>query len=115
MKRNTYNYFQRFTNTGDLTDEERVLEWLSYQLENDEIEEVTDEMLDKLIEQKKFLAVLFCKSLPNWSLFICSIKVCDGEYIFWLQVTKTRKRARRFWSSWRTSTTSAMTWASVLL
>ena len=46
---------------GDLLNEEEVLEWLFHQLQNDEIEEVTDEMLDKLIDQEKNLAVLFCK------------------------------------------------------
>lgn len=32
------------------------------QLEKDEIEDVTDEMLDRLIKDGKTLAVLFCKS-----------------------------------------------------
>jgi hypothetical protein len=39
--------------------EEQVLEWLIFQKESDEIEEVTDEMLDKLIESEPYLAVLF--------------------------------------------------------
>lgn len=46
---------------GDLENEEEFLEWLVQQLEKDEIEDVTDEMLDKLIKTSKFLAVLFCK------------------------------------------------------
>lgn len=45
---------------GDLEEEEEFLEWLVQQLEKDEIEDVTDEMLDKLIKDSKFLAVLFC-------------------------------------------------------
>ncbi|GAB6029507.1 protein disulfide-isomerase precursor [Chamberlinius hualienensis] len=44
---------------GDLSDEAAVLEWLIYQLTSDEIEDVTDEMLDKLIADSKQLAVLF--------------------------------------------------------
>ncbi|CAG9857811.1 unnamed protein product [Phyllotreta striolata] len=44
---------------GDLEEEEEILEWLVEQLEKDEIEDVTDEMLDKLISDSKFLAVLF--------------------------------------------------------
>ncbi|CAH1113505.1 unnamed protein product [Psylliodes chrysocephalus] len=44
---------------GDLEEEEEILEWLVEQLEKDEIEDVTDEMLDKLIHDSKFLAVLF--------------------------------------------------------
>lgn len=50
---------------GDLENEEEFLEWLVQQLEKDEIEDVTDEMLDKLIHNSKFLAVLFCKDLQN--------------------------------------------------
>ena len=45
---------------GDLKDEEQVLEWLIHQVESDEIEDVTDEMLDMLIKRSKHLAVLFC-------------------------------------------------------
>nr|CAG4638530.1 EOG090X0856 [Cyclestheria hislopi] len=44
---------------GDLTDEEQLLEWLIHQVESDEIEDVTDEMLDMLIERSRHLAVLF--------------------------------------------------------
>ncbi|XP_030752656.1 uncharacterized protein LOC115879799 isoform X6 [Sitophilus oryzae] len=44
---------------GDLEEEEELLNWLVEQLEKDEIEDVTDEMLDKLIAESKFLAVLF--------------------------------------------------------
>lgn len=47
--------------TGDLENEDEILEWLLSQLEKDEIEDVTDEMLDRLIKDGKTLAVLFCK------------------------------------------------------
>lgn len=47
---------------GELEEEDEFLEWLVAQLEKDEIEDVTDEMLDKLINEGKNLAVLFCKS-----------------------------------------------------
>lgn len=46
---------------GDLDNEDEILEWLVSQLESDEIEDVTDEMLDKMIKEGKTLAVLFCK------------------------------------------------------
>lgn len=48
---------------GDLQNEEEILHWLVEQLEKDEIEDVTDEMLDKLIKEGKTIAVLFCKNL----------------------------------------------------
>ncbi|EEB16861.1 predicted protein [Pediculus humanus corporis] len=44
---------------GDLENEDEILEWLVSQLESDEIEDVTDEMLDKLIKDGKTVAVLF--------------------------------------------------------
>ncbi|XP_077298088.1 hulk isoform X2 [Arctopsyche grandis] len=44
---------------GDLEDEDEILEWLVSQLEKDEIEDVTDEMLDRLIKEGKTMAVLF--------------------------------------------------------
>ncbi|RZC33857.1 uncharacterized protein BDFB_002087 [Asbolus verrucosus] len=44
---------------GELEEEEEFLDWLVQQLEKDEIEDVTDEMLDKLINEGKNLAVLF--------------------------------------------------------
>ncbi|KAK7793468.1 hypothetical protein R5R35_013845 [Gryllus longicercus] len=44
---------------GDLENEDEILEWLVAQLEKDEIEDVTDEMLDRLIKDGKTLAVLF--------------------------------------------------------
>ncbi|KAF9406977.1 hypothetical protein HW555_012847 [Spodoptera exigua] len=44
---------------GDLENEEEILEWLVEQLEKDEIEDVTDEMLDRLIKDGKTVAVLF--------------------------------------------------------
>lgn len=46
---------------GDVENEDEILEWLLSQLEKDEIEDVTDEMLDRLIKDGKTLAVLFCK------------------------------------------------------
>ena len=46
---------------GDLLNEEEVLAWLIEQLHTDEIEDINDEMLDKLIREANHLAVLFCK------------------------------------------------------
>ena len=46
---------------GSLEEEEKVLKWLEHQQKSDEIEDVTDEMLDMLIDKLPNLAVLFCK------------------------------------------------------
>lgn len=46
--------------SGDLLNEEEILHWLISQLERDEIEDVTDEILDKMVKEGTTLAVLFC-------------------------------------------------------
>ncbi len=61
-----------FPLTGDLKNEEQVLEWLVHQVESDEIEDVTDEMLDMLIKRSKHLAVLFCNRINNF-FFVFSV------------------------------------------
>ena len=50
---------------GDLRIERDVLDWLIEQLNNAEIEEVTDEILDKLIEKHQTLIAVFCKKTSN--------------------------------------------------
>lgn len=47
---------------GDLMEEEKVLKWVENQKNSDEIEDITDEMLDLIIEKMPHVAVLFCKS-----------------------------------------------------
>jgi len=72
LKKNLYkNYLYKLIHlkennmmiAGDIENEDEILEWLLSQLEKDEIEDVTDEMLDRLIKDGKTLAVLFCKLL----------------------------------------------------
>lgn len=41
--------------------EEEVLAWLLHHVAEEEIAEVTDEMLDKLIASEPYLAVVFCE------------------------------------------------------
>lgn len=48
---------------GDLMKEDDLLGWLLHQKRHSEIPEVTDEMMDKLIESTPYLAVIFCKYL----------------------------------------------------
>ncbi|XP_037963657.1 uncharacterized protein LOC105392584 isoform X6 [Plutella xylostella] len=58
----TLLYFEKGIPTyyeGNLEEEEKVLEWLHYQTESDEIEDITDEMLDLIIEKMHYVAVLF--------------------------------------------------------
>ena len=45
-----------------MENENEVLGWLIHQMKSDEIEHVTDEMLELLIIEHKFVAALFCKS-----------------------------------------------------
>jgi type II secretory pathway component PulL len=46
--------------SGDLMKEEEVLEWLIHQKSADEIEDVSDVVLEQMIDSSSFLAVLFC-------------------------------------------------------
>lgn len=48
---------------GDLMKEDDLLGWLLHQKRHSEIPEVTDEMMDKLIETTPYLAVIFCEYL----------------------------------------------------
>ena len=61
---------------GNLLAEEEVLDWLVHQVEEDEIEEVTDEMLDRLIGRTEHLAVLFCECPA-----LCYLSLHDMMYI----------------------------------
>lgn len=45
---------------GDLMNEEELLGWLIHQKKHSEIPDITDEMMDLLIDSQKYLAVLFC-------------------------------------------------------
>lgn len=98
---------------GDLMDEEEILHWLVSQLEHDEIEDVTDEMLDKMVKEGRVLAVLFCNYkmlLPfRWQphflfvhpevvnqFFISLFFICR-----WQQRRKIRKGFGRIGKYWR--------------
>jgi hypothetical protein len=46
---------------GNLANENEVLGWLLHQMKTEEIEQVTDEMLEMLILEHQYVAALFCK------------------------------------------------------
>lgn len=48
-------------NTGDLKEEEEVLQWLITQRTEDRIELVTRSMLESIVQETQYLAVYFCK------------------------------------------------------
>ena len=95
--------------TGDLKNEESVLDWLSHQLSSDEIEDVTDEMLDMLVTKMPSLAALFCKlEVGSWKLeALCSFDGLKFTFVASLQTTRPTRSTRTSSRSWRTSTTSA--------
>ena len=49
---------------------DQVLGWLLHQQKSDEIEEVTDEMLDEILEEREHVAVLVCKPTLTISEYI---------------------------------------------
>jgi len=48
-------------NTGELSEEEEVLQWLITQKTEDRIELITRQMLETMVEETQYLAVYFCK------------------------------------------------------
>ncbi|KZS03022.1 Uncharacterized protein APZ42_034433 [Daphnia magna] len=65
---------------GDLKNEESVLAWLTHQVESDEIEDVTDEMLDMLIEKSPSLAAFFYdKNKPAHLAVLKELENIDDE------------------------------------
>ena len=47
---------------GNLKEEDEVLQWLTHQKNEDTIENVNKEILEKKIEDSEYLAVFFCKN-----------------------------------------------------
>lgn len=64
-----------------MKNEEQVLDWLIHQVESDEIEDVTDEMLDMLIKRSKHLAVLFCNI--QFNLFFYRLWLIVNYFVFY--------------------------------
>ena len=57
-------YFENsipFLFDGNLANEDEVLGWLLHQMKSDEIEQVTDEMLDKIVEEYSDVALVICE------------------------------------------------------
>lgn len=57
-------YFEKGIPTvyeGNLEKEEEVLKWMEMQTSSDEIEDITDEMLEIIIAKMRHVAVLFCE------------------------------------------------------
>lgn len=57
-------YFEKGIPTiyeGNLENEDALLKWFEHQAKTDEIEDITDEMLDLIIEKMPHVAVLFCE------------------------------------------------------
>lgn len=46
---------------GDLMDEDEILHWLLGHLENDEIEDIDEDTLERMVKEGRTMAVLFCK------------------------------------------------------
>ncbi|KAK3864392.1 hypothetical protein Pcinc_029924 [Petrolisthes cinctipes] len=92
--RPTLVYFEKgtpYVYSGNLLAEDEVLDWLVHQVEEDEIEDVTDEMLDRLIDRTEHLAVLFYDKDSRRSRKVLSElenidDECDGRGIFFVKI-----------------------------
>lgn len=75
-------YFEKGIPTvyeGKLENEDDLLKWLEQQTTSDEIEDITDEMLDLIIEKMPYVAVLFCK------IYCFSLRLYCSKFIFYFQ------------------------------
>lgn len=99
---------------GNLEEEDSFLEWLVEQLEKDEIEDVTDEMLDKLIDEGKTLAVLFCMSPRTKSVSQVMLLIIIIRFEFVAQTTRTIRSRSESSTNWKISTTNAISWVLCL-
>lgn len=52
---------RKFSISGQLNEEEEVLQWLITQKTEDRIELITRQMLETMVEDTQYLAVYFCK------------------------------------------------------
>lgn len=83
-------YFEKGIPTvyeGNLENEEELLVWLEQQTTSDEIEDITDEMLDLIVEKMPFVAVLYCKqtNTRQWRFrcrFVMFFSVCNVRVPF---------------------------------
>lgn len=64
---------------GNLENENEVLGWLLHQMKHEEIEHVTDEMLDLLMAEHKYVSALFCKYFKTRCVFQPEHKMADFE------------------------------------
>lgn len=87
---------------GDLQNEQSVLEWLidddNRELA-DEIEEVNDRMLERLMAESTLLVVFFCKSHCYDKILGMRNEVSIGIF----QMMKTVRNVKKFWKNWRKS------------
>lgn len=47
-------------------DEDEILHWLLSHLENEEIEDIDEDTLDRMVKEGRTMAVLFCKTLIDF-------------------------------------------------
>lgn len=92
---------------GDMQNEQSVLEWLvdddNRELA-DEIEEVNDRMLERLLDESPLLVVFFCKPTFISDEALSRIHVRNILIILVWQTTRTAPNARRFSKNWSRST-----------
>lgn len=76
--------------SGQLDEEEEVLQWLITQKTEDRIELITRQMLETMVEDTQYLAVYFCKSINLGVLYSTANMSCwlygnqsGGEHKIW--------------------------------
>jgi hypothetical protein len=83
-------------------DEDEILHWLLSHLENEEIEDIDEDTLDRMIKEGRTMAVLFCKLIIAFPL------VTRLHNFLSLQTTTTTRNPTLSSQSSRTLTMSAI-------
>lgn len=100
--------------SGDLLNEEEILHWLVSQLEKDEIEDVTDEMLDRMVKEGSTLAVLFCK-FPNHNKHPEQVVSVNFSFLSLalspVQMTTMMRHHKKYLKNWRILMMNVIRWA----
>lgn len=76
-------------------DEDEILHWLLSHLENDEIEDIDEDTLERMIKEGRTMAVLFCKFIELFSIFI------KLTLVYFNQMITTTRSHLRFLQNWR--------------
>ena len=84
-------------------DEDEILHWLLSHLENDEIEDIDEDTLERMVKEGRTMAVLFCKLLNKNFEVLGKWKNFEGIFMnFQTNLEKSfEENFISFWETWK--------------